>query len=92
MKTIDEVLEVTAQVLIRCAIMGVAVLFIWAAALQLMGDFAYTVHSCIVPMSRHHFNLIHYTGMLATKAAVSLLFFFPWIAIKLVIRKRKKDS
>ncbi len=87
---IDEVLEVTSKVMIRCAIMGVLVLLIWWGALELFGDLAYSVHHRIAPMSRQQFDIIHYVGILSTKAAVSLLFLFPYIAIKLVIRKRKK--
>ena len=90
--TVDEVLAVVAQVLIRCTVMGVIVLLIWWGALELFGDLAYSVHSRIAPMSRQQFDLIHYVGILMTKAVVSLLFFFPFIAIRLVIKKRKKQS
>jgi len=84
----NEALEVVSQVLIRCVVMGVVVLLIWWAGLALMGDFVYAAHSKLTPVSRDHFNAIHYAGMLTTKAAVSLLFFFPYIAIRLVIKKR----
>jgi Family of unknown function (DUF6868) len=92
MKTIDEVLEVSAQVLIRLTVMGVVVLLIWWGALQLFGDIAYSVHSRIAAISRQQFDLIHYVGLLMTKAAVALLFFFPFLAVRLVIRKRRKQS
>lgn len=92
MKSVDEVLEVTAQVLIRCTVMGVVVLLLWWGALALFGDLAYRVHSGLVPISRQHFDLVHYAGMLTTKTVVSLLFFFPYVAIRLVIRKRTKQS
>ena len=87
--TVDDVLEVVAQVLSRCTVMGVIVLLVWWGALELFGDLAYSVHSRIAPMSRQQFDVIHYVGMLMTKAGVSLLFFFPFIGIRLVIRKRK---
>jgi len=90
--TVDEALEVAAQVLIRCTIMGVIVLLIWWGALEFFGDLAYRVHSGIFPMSRQQFDVIHYAGTLIMKAGVSLLFFFPYIAIRLVIRRRKKQS
>jgi len=89
---VDEVLEVTGQVLIRCAVMGILVLLIWWGALAWMGDLAYRVHSGLSPMTRAHFEHVHYAGMLATKTAVSLLFLFPYIAIRLVIAKRRKQS
>ena len=89
---LNEMLEVMSQVLIRCVVMGVAVLLIWWAGLAFMGDFVYGVHSRLTPVSRQHFDVIHYAGMLTTKAAVSLLFFFPYIAIRLVVKKRAKQS
>lgn len=92
MNTVDEVLEVSAQVLARCTVIGVISLLFWWGALELFGDLAYSIHSKIAPMSREQFDIIHYVGMLATKAGVSLLFFFPFIAIKLVIKKREATS
>ena len=91
-KGVDEVLEVVAQVLIRCTVMGIIVLLIWWGVLAFAGDLAYAAHARLFPMSRQQFDLIHYGGMLMTKAAVSLLFFFPYIAIRLVIQKRKKET
>ena len=90
--TIDEVLEVIAQILIRCTVVGIIVLLIWWGALELAGDLAYSIHAKVAPMSRQQFDIIHYVGMLSTKTAVSLLFFFPYIAIRLVIKKRKRQS
>jgi hypothetical protein len=85
----DEMLEVTGQVLIRCFVMGLIVLFFWLGALMLAGDLAYSVHARIAPISREQFYLINYAGGLMTKATVFILFLFPYIAIRLVIMKRK---
>lgn len=87
---INETLEVTGQVLIRCFAMGILVLFFWSGALMLAGDLAYSVHAKIVPISRQQFDVIHYTGMLITKATIFFLFLFPYISIRLVIAKRSK--
>ncbi len=84
----NEMLEVTGQVLIRCFVMGVLVLLFWLGALALGGDLAYSVHAKIVPISREQFYFIHYAGGLMTKATIFFLFLFPYIAIRLVIRKR----
>ena len=75
--------------LIKCFIMGLFVLLFWWGALTLMGDLTYSVHSMMIPISRQQFDIIHYTGMLMTKAVIFVLFLFPYIAIRLVIRKRK---
>jgi hypothetical protein len=58
----DEMLEVIGQVLIRCFVMGVLVLLFWLGALTLGGDFAYSVHAKIVPISREQFYVIHSHG------------------------------
>jgi hypothetical protein len=84
----NEKLDVLSQVLIRCVGMGVAVLLIWWAGLAFMGDRVYEMHSKLTSLSRQQFDVIHYAGMLATKAVVSLLFLFPYIAIRLVLKKR----
>ena len=84
----NEMLEVTGQVLIRCFVMGVLVLLFWFGALTLAGDLAYSVHAKFVPITQKQFYLIHYAGGLMTKAAVFFLFLFPYIAIRLVIKKR----
>ena len=86
----NETLEMIGQVLIRCFIMGVFVLLFWWGALAIMGDLAYSIHTKIVPMPRQQFDVIHYVGMLMTKATISVLFLFPYIAIRLVIKKRKR--
>jgi hypothetical protein len=83
-------LEMIGQVLIRCFVMGVFVLFFWWGALALTGDLAYSVHTKFVPISRQQFDVIHYAGILMTKAAISVLFLFPYISIRLVIKKRKR--
>ena len=88
----DDFLETAAQVLIRCTVMGVIVLLFWWGALELFGDVAYSAHERLFPISREQFTVIHYVGILMTKAAVALLFFFPYIAIKLVLKKRKNLS
>jgi hypothetical protein len=88
----DEVLDVVAMVLIRCTVMGVIVLLIWWGALALMGDVVYRAHAALHPITREQFDVIHYVGILGTKAAVSLLFFFPYIAIRLVLKKRRQQS
>ena len=85
----DEMLGVIGRVLIRCFVMGLLVLLFWLGALAFAGDLAYSIHAKIVPISREQFYVIHYAGGLITKATIFFLFLIPYIAIRLVIRKRK---
>ena len=73
----NEMLEVTGQVLIRCFVMGLFVLFFWLGALLLAGDLAYSIHARIVPITREQFYVINYVGGLMTKATVFILFLLP---------------
>ena len=81
-------LEALSQILIRCAIMGAILLLFWWGILQLAGDWVYDVHSRFFPMPRQQFEVLHYAGMMTTKAAVGLFFLIPYIAIRLVMKKR----
>jgi len=40
-------------------------------------------------LSRHELQLIHYCGMGLVKLAVGVFFFFPWVAIRLVLSKAR---
>ena len=84
----NEMLEAIEPVLIRCFVIGVFVLLFWFSTLWLAGDLAHSIHSKIVLISQQQFNAIHYAGMLMFKMAIFVLFLLPYIAIRLVIRKR----
>jgi hypothetical protein len=46
------------------------------------------LHGSMFGLSRHDLSLIHYTGMAFVKLCV-FLFFFPWLAVRLVLGKAK---
>jgi hypothetical protein len=83
---IHDVLEVVAKILLRCWIFGFVLLFIWFGAL--MSGAVYRLHGSLMDLSAHDLNVIHYSGMAFAKLCVILFFFFPWAAIKLVLRKK----
>jgi len=85
---IDETLDILAGILIRCIIMCVIVLLFWFAAILLAGDLVYRFHGIFLHLSRESFNAIQYAGAMTFKGLVSVLFVFPYIAIKLVQKKR----
>ena len=88
----EELLDLSAMILIRCFFMGVAALLFWSGMLFFAGDLAYKVHSSFFPMSSQQFYSIHYTGILLTKGCVTLFFLFPYISIRLVQRKNRINS
>ena len=86
---IAEWLDVVAKILLRCWIFGFLLMMLWAAAFLLGGNIIYDLHGSMFGLSQHDLNVIHYGGIAFVKLCVILFFFFPWLAIKLVLRKRK---
>ena len=84
---ITEWLEVIAKILLRCWIFGVIVLLFWWGAITLAGDFTLGVHGDMFDLTRPQLNVIHYCGLLLTKLVVGVIFFIPWLAIRLALKK-----
>ena len=85
---VSDLLDALAKVLLRCFVLGFLPLLIWFALLVLAGDWTYEIHSKWFSLTRHEFDVIHYCGSGLLKLCVFLLFLFPYIAIRLVLRKR----
>ena len=85
----DDLLEAIAEILLRCWIFGFILLLFWWGAVLLAGELVFGVHGAMFDLTRSQLNVIHYCGMGLTKLAVGLLFFIPWVSIRLVLRKRK---
>ena len=88
MNSIDEVLKVIAQILIRCVAMALIVLLLWWAVLSWFGDLAYAAHSGFIPLPREAFDTVHYAGIILLKAAMGIFLFIPYVAVRLVLNKR----
>ena len=88
-KNTDDFLDAIAAVLIRCFVIGMALMFLWFGILVLAGDFTYNVHSQFIPIPRQQFDCIQYAAIAITKGCIFLFFLLPYIAIKLVLAKRQ---
>ena len=82
-----ELLEAFAKVLLRCAILGYLLLLIWFALYLIAPSMMYTQGKWF-GLTAHEVDLIHYCGIAFTKICVLLFFVFPYIAIRLVLRKK----
>jgi hypothetical protein len=80
-----EFLEILAKILLRCWIFGFLLLLLWFGAF--MSGAVYKLHGPLMNLTNHDLDEIHYSGMAFVKLSVILFFFFPWLAIKLVLRK-----
>ena len=85
----DDLLDANAKILLRCWVFGFLLLLFWWGAVTLAGDLALGVHGDMFDLTRPQLNVIHYCGILLTKTVVGMFFFIPWVAIRLVLKKRK---
>jgi len=84
---INELLDTVAKVLLRCFVLGFLLLLLWFVAYLSAGDLIYR-QGKMFGLSAHEIDVIHYCGMALVKGCVLLFFLFPYIAIRLVLRKR----
>ena len=90
MSTSDEtrvLLDVLAKVLLRCFVFGVLFLLLWVAGYLLAGGFISRQGNLLFGLTPHEINVIHYCGLALVKSCVVLFFLFPYLAIRLVLRK-----
>jgi len=80
-------LEMIAKVLLRCFVFGCLFLLLWFAFYVLAEDVMHRMHGRLFGFSKHEMALIHYCGMAYVKVCVILFFLFPYIAVRLVLRK-----
>jgi hypothetical protein len=80
--------DVIAGILIRCFLGGILLLTVWFLCLVLAGDCIYQLHSRWFAIPRQAFDTLHYALMAVTKIAIILFFLLPWIAIRLISKKK----
>jgi hypothetical protein len=82
-------MEVFSNILIRCFVVSVVFITLWFIFFLLGGDAVYTIHAKLFQISRHEYDLLNYYGMAFAKVCNFLLFLFPYIAIRMVLRRKK---
>lgn len=81
--------DTLAKVLLRCWIIGFVLLLFSFAMFMLTGDFIDNIHGKMFGLSAHELDLIMYCGLGLLKFGILLIFFIPWLSIKLVLRKKE---
>jgi hypothetical protein len=83
-----ESLEVVAKILLRCWMLGLLLLLVWFGLFMVAPKVIYDLHGRLFDLTPHELNIIHYSGMAFVKLVVICFFFFPWVAIHLVLKKQ----
>jgi hypothetical protein len=82
-----EFFDVLARVLLRCWLFGFALLLIWMAAILLGGESLFRLHGSMFRLTEHEVAVALYCWFGSFKLLILTFFFFPWLAIRLVLRK-----
>jgi len=85
----NDLLDAVAKVLLRCFVFGFLFLVLWFAIYILADGLLYR-QAAMFHLTPHEVDLIHYCGMGLVKGFVLVFFLFPYIAIRLVLRKRRQ--
>ncbi len=85
----NDLLEKLSAVLIRCFFLSLALLFIWLIFYSIGGGAGCSLHSKWFELSKHDYDLLNYFGIAFTKICAIMFFLFPYISIRLVLRRKK---
>ena len=85
---VNELFDTLAKILLRCFVMGYVLLLVWFIVSFFGGGLIYGIGGKLFGLTPHEVDLINYCGMAFVKCAVILFFLIPYIAIRLVLRKR----
>jgi hypothetical protein len=87
-----EFFDILAKVLLRCCIFGFLLLLLWLGMFLLACNVIFGLHGNMFGLSLHELNVIHFCGMAFLKLLVIVVFFMPWLAIRMVLRRSSGDQ
>ena len=77
---------VLAKILLRCWLLGFALLSLWAGVIVFGRESVYRLNGTVFGLTEHELDVVFYAGIVFTKTLVLLFFFFPWLSIRLMMR------
>ncbi len=84
-KNANELFDTLARILLRCFVLGYAVVLLWFVLYLIAGGMIYGVARWF-HLEPHDVDLMNYCGIALVKTLVILFFLIPYIAIRLVRR------
>ena len=88
----DNLLDRAADIFLWCFLLSFALLLLWFVFYLVAGDWAYRIHVGWFELSKRDFALVNYWGMAFTKVCAIIIFLLPYLSIKLVLRKKRKNT
>ena len=84
----DETLRKVASVLGWCLVFTIGVMSLWLVFLVCATDLIYGIHSYFFDITKNQMAVTHYAAMAFFKLLTTALFLFPYVGLKIVLRKR----
>ena len=88
----DVFLQTVATILLRSFLLGLAFLLLWFILYLTAPDWMFEMNAKWFNIGKRDFDLINYFGIGFVKIVIILFFFFPYLAIRSILRKRKGES
>jgi hypothetical protein len=86
----DNFLDRIAGIFLRCFFMCYALLLLWFFLYLFAGNWAYGIQAGWFELSRQDFALVNYCTIAFTKICAIVFFLFPYVLIRLVLRKKRE--
>ncbi len=88
----DIFLQTLATILLRSFLIGLAFLLLWFLLYLIAPGWIFEMNAKWFNIDKRDFDLINYFGMGFVKVVILLFFFFPYLAIESMLRKRTGKS
>jgi hypothetical protein len=88
----DIFLQRLAAILIRSFLIGLAFLLLWFLLYLIAPGWMFEMNAKWFDIGKRDFNLINYYGIGFVKISILLFFFFPYLAIKSMLRRKVRRS
>ncbi len=88
----DIFLRTLATILIRSFLFGLAFLLLWFLLYLITPGWMFEMNAKWFNIGKRDFDLINYFGMGFVKISILLFFFFPYLAIRSMLRRKERKS
>ena len=88
----DIFLQTLATILIRSFLIGLAFLLLWFVLYLIAPGWMFEMNAKWFDIGKSDFDLINYYGIGFVKISILLFFFFPYLAIRSMLRRKARKS
>jgi hypothetical protein len=88
----DIFLQTLATILIRSFLIGLAFLLLWFLLYLIAPGWMFEMNAKWFDIGKRDFDLINYYGIGFVKISILLFFFFPYLAIRSMLRRKERKS